>query len=165
LPCKEPCNLCRGDANKCVSCLQDQPLKYEFVYQCYQVCPKNTIPDDKNMRCLGCSSDCLKCDIVDRDICYICDNSLLLHETKCVAACPDGFRPNFDDTKCEPEGEIKYIQFPLIILAILAGVIAVGGQYSSKNVFGLHRKMLSFYAMVGIIDALAMWAQFVLTFL
>lgn len=45
----------------------------------------------------------------------------------------------------------------------LAGAIAIGGEFSSKNVFGLHRKIISFYALVGIIDGLALYAQLILT--
>jgi hypothetical protein len=59
---------------------------------------------------------------------------------------------------------LPVIWFPLCILTALAGAISVGGEYSSKNVFGLHRKVISFYALVGVIDGLAIYTQFVLTF-
>jgi hypothetical protein len=60
---------------------------------------------------------------------------------------------------------LPIIYFPLMILTALSGIIAIGGQWSSKNVAGLHRKLLSFYAMAGLIDALAIWAQIGFTLL
>lgn len=88
---------------------------------------------------------------------------LVLHEKKCLGACPDGFRPTFDGKTCEVEGELPVIWFPLTILTGLAAAISIGGEFSSKNVFGLHRKVIAFYAIVGVLDGLAIYAQFVLT--
>jgi len=158
LPCTSPCESCRKDVNKCLSCLQNQKRKYVFGSQCFEVCPESTITDEPNKRCLGCISGCLVCDKDDQEICYDCKDPLLLHEKKCLGACPDGFRPSFDGKTCEQEGDIPVIYFPLLILTALALAISIGGEYSSKNVFGQHRKLLSFYAMVGVIDALALWA-------
>jgi hypothetical protein len=83
---------------------------------------------------------------------------------KCLGACPDGHRVSFDGKRCEPEKDLPVVWFPFLILTLLAGAIAIGGEFSSKNVFGLHRKLTSFYAMLGLIDVLAMWGQLILTF-
>lgn len=115
------------------------------------------------MRCLGCIAGCLVCDIDDQEKCYECEQGLLLHESKCLGSCPDGFRPTFDGRECEVEGELPVIWFPLTILTLLAGAISIGGEFSSKNVFGLHRKVIAFYALVGVIDGLSIYALFVLT--
>ena len=90
---------------------------------------------------------------------------LLLFNQTCVGACPAGYRENFEGTECEPAGELPVIYFPVMILMVLALVIAIGGQYSSKNVFRQHRVLLSFYAMAGLADILAMWAQLIFTYL
>lgn len=119
--------------------------------------------DEENKRCKGCQAGCLKCSEKDQKICLECDSNLYLHKDRCFPQCPDKFRPSFDGKRCEPEGELPVIFFPLGILCLLAGAIAFGGQFSSKNVFGLHRKLLSFYAMVGVIDSLAMWACVIFT--
>ena len=50
-------------------------------------------------------------------------------------------------------------------MAGLAGLISIGGKYSSKNLSGQHRRLLSFYAMLGVIDVLAMWLQIIFTFM
>jgi hypothetical protein len=65
---------------------------------------------------------------------------------------------------CEKETENTVIYFPLLIMAGLAGLISVGGKYSSKNVSGQHRRLLSFYAFLSLIDVAAMWLQVLLTF-
>jgi len=41
---------------------------------------------------------------------------------------------------------------------MLAATISIGGEFSSKNVFGLHRKVIAFYSLVGVIDGLAIYA-------
>jgi hypothetical protein len=51
----------------------------------------------------------------------------------------------------------------MTILMILAGIICIGGKYSSKNVSGQHRRLLSFYAITGIADVLAIWMQLIFT--
>lgn len=56
------------------------------------------------------------------------------------------------------------IHIPLLIFAALIFVICVSGKYSSKNIYGLHNVFLSFYALAGCIDVLALWVQVVLTF-
>jgi len=88
---------------------------------------------------------------------------LLLYNQTCVGACPQGFRENFEGTVCEPAGELPIIYFPCMILLFLALIIAIGGKFSSKNVYGQHRVLLSFYAMGGIADGLAIWAQLLFT--
>ena len=50
-------------------------------------------------------------------------------------------------------------------MAGLAGLISVGGKYSSKNVSGQHRRLLSFYSFLSLIDVAAMWLQVLLTFI
>ena len=88
----------------------------------------------------------------------------MLHKGKCMSQCPELYRPNFDRTECEPETDITHIPFPLLTLVCFAAAAAYGGQYSSKNqVTKAHRKMLSFYAFLGLIDVLAILGQFVLT--
>ena len=81
-----------------------------------------------------------------------------------MASCPLGWRPDFNGVACEPEGDLPVVYYPVLILSILAAAIAIGGQYSSKNVFQQHRKLLSFYALLGLLDVLAMWAQLIFTF-
>jgi len=51
-----------------------------------------------------------------------------------------------------------------MVMVALAAIISIGGTFSSKNVFGLHRRFLSFYALMGLIDVAAMWMQLLLTF-
>lgn len=65
LPCKSPCETCRGEVTRCKYCLQDQPAKYVFGSACYEVCPRGTIADDSQMKCLGCIAGCVVCDIDD----------------------------------------------------------------------------------------------------
>jgi hypothetical protein len=123
------------------------------------------------MKCKGCNSGCKVCQLENIDLCEICEPPLLLlwdkNTTKaggtCVASCPTGFRASFDKTKCNPEGEIPVIWFPATILTILTGVICIGGTYSSKNVSGEHRVLLSFYSITGIADVLAIWMQVIFT--
>jgi len=86
-----------------------------------------------------------------------------LHDERCLAQCPEKYRPTFNGKECEKEGELPVIYFPLCILCCLAGGISFGGQFSSKNVYRQHKIILSFYAMVGIIDVLCMWFQFICT--
>ena len=165
LPCKIPCKNCRNEQTKCTSCLQTKtnPLRYVYGSTCYETCPKSTVKDEENKRCLGCQAGCIKCSEKDQDICLECDTLLYLHLDRCRPQCPEKFRPSFDGKRCEPEGELPVIFFPLGILCLLAGAISFGGQFSSKNVFGLHRKLLSFYAMIGVIDVMCMWSCVVLT--
>lgn len=116
------------------------------------------------MRCLACNNGCLECKQENTNICLRCDTELLLHKGKCMSQCPELYRPNFDKTKCEPETDITHIPFPILILVALAAATAYGGQYSSKNqITRAHRKMLSFYAFLGVLDVLAIWAQTILT--
>jgi hypothetical protein len=53
----------------------------------------------------------------------------------------------------------------MLLLTILAWVICWGGQYSSKNVQKEHKKLLSFYALLGPIDGLALWLQLLMSVL
>lgn len=110
------------------------------------------------MECLGCIAGCLVCLLEDQDLCEVCQPPLLIMNQTCVAICPLTYGPSYDGTRCEPQGELPVIYFPLLILTGLALVIAIGGKCSSKNVFGLHRKLLSFYALAGVVDVLAIWA-------
>jgi hypothetical protein len=48
-------------------------------------------------------------------------------------------------------------------LALLAGTVSVGGKYSSKNISGQHKRLMSFYAFFGVIDVIAMWLQLLFT--
>lgn len=54
---------------------------------------------------------------------------------------------------------------PLSILTLFAFCVAVGGKYSSKNVSGQHRTILSFYCLLGCIDTLAMFTLLVCAFI
>lgn len=132
---------------------------------CRDVCPPGTVADPKQGRCLGCINGCKRCDVNDQKVCYECNDGLLLYIQKCVGTCPDGWRETFSGKKCIPEGEHTVIYFPLLILALLAGTISVGGKYSSKNISGQHKRLMSFYAFFGVIDVLGMWGQLLFTFI
>jgi len=85
---------------------------------------------------LGCVNGCKRCDVNDQKVCYECVEGLLLYIQSCVGVCPDGWRETFSGKKCVPEGEHTIVYFPLLILALLAGTISIGGKYSSKNISG-----------------------------
>jgi uncharacterized membrane protein len=53
----------------------------------------------------------------------------------------------------------------MTILTVLTAFISIFGKCSSKNVSGQHRPLLSFYAMSGVFDVLAIWAQLITTLL
>jgi hypothetical protein len=86
----------------------------------------------------------------------------LLNST-CLPQCPDGYRENFLRTRCDPATDVPVIYFPFLILTALVYLIAWMGKKSSKNISGQHRVLLSFYALAGFIDVLAMWALLILT--
>lgn len=65
LECNSPCYECRNSVTRCVNCRQDQPNKYHYGTLCYAQCPIRTIPDEANMRCLGCIDGCDVCDAED----------------------------------------------------------------------------------------------------
>lgn len=53
----------------------------------------------------------------------------------------------------------------MTLMTILAWVICYGGKYSSKNVQRQHKVLLSFYALLGPIDAVALWLQLLMAIL
>jgi len=117
------------------------------------------VKDEKKMECKACQTGCLECKHESPDTCLRCEVDLLLFKGRCMSQCPELFRPNFDSTKCVAVTSITHIPFPILILVVLAGATAYGGQYSSKNqVTRAHRKMLSFFAFLGVLDVLAIWA-------
>jgi hypothetical protein len=110
------------------------------------------------MKCLGCvPSGCIDCLFEDQEICTECEDGLLLHMDVCVGQCPEGWRASFDGKKCNRKNENPVFWFPLLILSAFAFVVCIGGKYSSKNVSGQHRTILSFYCLMGCIDTLSMW--------
>ena len=85
---------------------------------------------------------------------------LFLHNEKCVAQCPPKWRPALFENECVEETEVPVIYFPLMIMTLLMAIIAYAGQYSSKLLDQRnHRKLISFYALTGVIDVLAMYFQ------
>lgn len=44
-------------------------------------------------------------------------------------------------------------------------LIALMGKWSSKNISGQHRVILSFYSLMGILDGLSLWAYLILVLL
>lgn len=160
------CEWCRNSRQKCTKCRQDRPKKYLLGVTCLEECPLGTVKNDPQGRCIGCIDGCDICEEKNPKKCIECKQGLLLQpDFSCQGTCPDGYRENFRGTKCEKETENTVIYFPLCIMAALAGIIAIGGKYSSKNVSGQHRRLLSFYAMLGVVDVMAMWAQVLFTFI
>lgn len=118
------------------------------------------------MQCLGCvPGGCIDCLREDQEVCIECDTGLLLHLDKCVGQCPEGYRASFDGKKCNPKNENPVFWFPLLILSAFALCVAVGGKYSSRNVTGQHRTILSVYCMMGCIDTLAIWVLLIFALL
>lgn len=141
---------------KCETCADN---KYVFTNRCYTTCPERTVKDEVAMKCKACQTGCLECKHEDESICLRCEQDLLLFKGRCMSQCPELFRPNFENTKCVAVTSITHIPFPILILVVLAGATAYGGQYSSKNQHTrAHRKMLSFFAFLGVLDVLAIWA-------
>jgi hypothetical protein len=160
------CEWCRNSIKKCTKCLQNQPQKYLLGVSCLEQCPEGTVNNDTAGECVGCIDGCTRCESSNPKQCYECNEGLLLQpDDSCQGTCPNGYRENFRRTKCEKEKENTVIYFPLCIMAALALIISIGGKYSSKNVSGQHKRLLSFYAFMGPIDVLAMWLQFGFTFL
>lgn len=168
-PCdreKSYCDHCRNSISKCTKCVQNQPFKYLLGVTCLERCPSGTVANDTAGACVGCIDGCAKCEEKDPKICIECDTNLLLQpDFSCQGTCPNGYRENFRGTVCEKEKEYTTIYFPMCIMAALAAAISVGGKYSSKNVSGQHRRLLSWYSMLGVVDVLAMWLQFGFNFL
>ena len=147
------------------SCDQSRGKTYLWTYDCLPECPTKTVPDEDIMVCVGCNNDCLECEVHDPDTCLVCEPPWLLHEGNCTVACPEEtHEPNRAETECVVKTELGYIPCPFMVMVALAAVISIGGTFSSKNVFGLHRRFLSFYALMGLIDVAAMWLQLLLTF-
>ena len=115
------------------------------------------------MKCLGCISGCEICEVENTDLCITCIWPLLLLNQTCYAQCPVGYRSSWTGTYCEPSNDLPVVYFPLQILLGLVLLVSIGGKYSSKNVFGQHRIILSFYAISGLIDVIALWSQFIFT--
>lgn len=160
------CEWCRNSVTKCIKCLQNQPFKYLLGVTCLDQCPKGTVANDTGGTCEGCIDGCAVCDAPNPKKCFECNEGLLLQpDDSCQGTCPNGYRENFRGTRCDKEKENTVIYFPLCIMAALALIISIGGKYSSKNVSGQHRVLLSFYAVLGLIDVLAMWLQFGFTFM
>jgi hypothetical protein len=113
------------------------------------VCPSGTVKDENNKKCLPCQTGCVECDINDQDICYECEDDLVLFKGRCLGACPG--------KRCEPAGTLPVIWVPWMILTLLSGCIAIGGEFSSRNTSKQHKIILTFYCLVGVIDVLALW--------
>lgn len=164
-PCVLPCATCRHEVQRCLTCDQSQPQKYRFGRSCYRECPRGTIADEsdpKDKKCLNCESGCVTCSKQDQSKCLKCETNplLFLHNEKCVAQCPPKWRPALFENECVEETEVPVIYFPLMIMTLLMAIIAYAGQYSSKLLDQRnHRKLISFYALTGVIDVLAMYFQ------
>jgi len=164
-PCVLPCATCRHEVQRCLTCDQSQPQKYRFGRSCYRECPRGTIADEsdpKDKKCLNCESGCVTCSKQDQSKCLKCETNplLFLHNEKCVAQCPPKWRPALFENECVEETEVPVIYFPLMIMTLLMAIIAYAGQYSSKLLDQRnHRKLISFNALTGVIDVLAMYFQ------
>jgi hypothetical protein len=95
--CASPCETCRNRVTQCTSCLADVPEKYHYGQRCVVECPRRTITDEVNRRCLGCEDGCEVCDSKNQTKCLECqyDLGLLLYQHTCVKTCPQGYEPNF----------------------------------------------------------------------
>ena len=124
LDCRSPCAECRNSVNKCTKCRDDVPEKYHFGSLCYEVCPKRTITDELNRRCLGCEAGCEVCDKDDQLKCLQCIDELLLFNNTCLKTCPTGYVPNFFFTECVAEDAYPIIWFPGLIFTFLMFVMA-----------------------------------------
>lgn len=109
--------------------------------------------------CVDCTvQDPADCDLLDVDqVCYACDDGFLLHlDAECVISCPAGYQSDFWETRCEP-AKAGVFWFPLTQLSLLFIAVALTGQCSAKNVTGEHKRLLSFYALMGVLDTLSIW--------
>lgn len=129
LNCKGNCKTCRGSLTKCTSCDKTGSHPYHYGRVCYTACPEQTATDEKNKKCIGCTSGCLRCKHNDPNYCLNCASPLLLFTTKdkknatCKRICPTGYVPNFFGTECIPEGQLPIIWFPMTLFTILAYAI------------------------------------------
>lgn len=113
---------------------------------------------------MGCQSGCITCSRDDQSKCLECYRPLYLFNSKCIAQCPKGYRPSFLGDTCVVESDVPVVYFPLMILTLLAAVISWAGQYSSRLTNpDLHKKLLTFYALTGLIDVIAMWFQLIIS--
>lgn len=173
LACASPCANCKHETSRCTTCLQptdkgprpnNNKKRYSFGRTCYESCPDGTIEDQENMKCLGCQSGCITCSRDDQSICLECYRPLFLFNSKCIAQCPKGYRPSFLGDTCVVESDVPVVYFPLMILTVLAAIIAWAGQFSSRLTNpDLHKKLLTFYALTGLIDVIAMWFQLIIS--
>ena len=160
LDCRSPCAECRNNVNRCVNCRQDQPAKYHFGTRCYEKCPIGTETDEVNKKCIGCGPGC---DVCTRDNprthCLKCSSDpikLYLFNKTCVSSCPDGYVINFLATECISAMQTPVVWFPCTLLMFFCFIIAYCGYHSSRNVTKQHRRLLSFYALMGVVDWCAM---------
>ena len=66
-------------------------------------------------------------------------------------------------TECVPSKDIPVVYNPILIMVALNVCLAIGGKYSSKNIYGQHRVMLTLYSLCGLVDTLGMWLQLIFT--
>ena len=165
--CESPCATCRSDVSRCLSCSQeeDNDQKYLFGRACRETCPAGTVLNDTAKECTACVSGCETCKLTDTNACLKCSFPLLLLDNNCYAQCPLGYRANFWRTQCYLDEPIKVVYMPWSMLAALILVVCIAGKWSSKNLFGQHRILLSFYSLAGVIDVLVIWTQVVFTIL
>jgi hypothetical protein len=154
-----------------------------LVVTCLEECPSGTVKNEDNEfgRCIGCIDGCDVCEESNPNRCLECKPGLLLQpdiyedgRISCQGTCPPRtnvngrwveFMENFRGTRCiEVDDSAVWVYFPCCIFAALCGIISIGGKYSSKNVSGQHRRLLSFYSFVALFDVAAIWFQIIVTF-
>ncbi|XP_070543437.1 proprotein convertase subtilisin/kexin type 5-like [Ptychodera flava] len=99
--CHSTCQKCLGSSESdCLTCAQDLFL-YEGI-RCVEHCPEGFFAD-VNSECQPCSLDCGDC-IDNKDKCVSCRRFTYLFQdestSRCVDACPTGFREDEDSNSC-----------------------------------------------------------------
>ncbi|KAE8748948.1 hypothetical protein FOCC_FOCC004353, partial [Frankliniella occidentalis] len=99
LPCHESCETCAGPGpDSCLSCAPAH-LRVTDLAVCLQQCPDGYFEDSEKGVCIPCAANCVSCsDQPDR--CTVCAPRLLMHGSKCYAACPPGTF-NITSDKCQ----------------------------------------------------------------
>ncbi|XP_050300640.1 furin-like protease 2 [Anthonomus grandis grandis] len=98
--CPPGCSEC--NASTCISCLDDWKvnLKGRCQTQSSNKCDVDQYYD--NGICKQCHSTCDTCDGPTERACLSCASPLILHGTKCVGACENGFYHEKETQICEP---------------------------------------------------------------
>lgn len=96
--CSESCKECAGSTNYCSTC--NDTLQFLYDGGCYDQCPALiTVPI--NQACVKCENSCKTC-AVNKEFCLSCAAGKYLHNNLCLAVCPVGFLPEYENcVKCE----------------------------------------------------------------